>query len=213
MLRIASTLLFFITLGSANALAFTSNEKSLKVWGGSTGVAAKFKDAPVDASMQGSWLETGVSYQFTNNFFGEFNYTKNRIDSFEIDGQTIDSEDTWTSKTVGIGFRAARSQSIGKYYGAAYYHAMSSDESDEASGTVSLFMEKDTTSRYGRLGLTRATKDASGTTIGGRHVWFLQSGLGLGLDWSYFSATDTATFNTEVKYTETSGGLLLMFRL
>jgi hypothetical protein len=118
------------------------------------------------------------------------------------------------NKTIGIGYRAARANSVGNYFGAAYYHNMDAEESD-SSGRVALFMEKDNSRRFGRLGLSRATSDATGTEIGGTHVWFLQSGLtlGLGFDRSYETGDTTDTFDTALKYTKSTAGLLLMFRM
>lgn len=213
MIRIASALLLLATLSTANAQQFGVNNKSARVWGGSTGIVSNFESPAGEATMNGSWLETGVAYKFNDNLFGEIRYSKNTVDSVETNGETTDIDETWTSKGIGIGFRSARVGTVGKYFGAAYHQDIDGDESDSSSGRVSLFMEKDNSIRFGRLGLSRATKDATGTAIGGTHVWFLKSGIGLGMDWSYEAGKDTEMFGTEVKYTEVSGGLLLMFRL
>lgn len=208
MLRITSALILLSTLSTANAQQYGSNNNPLRVWGASTGIVMQFEGPTGEVEMRGGWLETGFSYQFNDTIFAELNYAKNRVDSYEINGQTTDADEAWTSKRVGIGFRSARANSMNKYFGAAYYKYLGSDDSGDDAGTISLFMETDNNSRYGRLGLSRATKNATSTTLGGRHVWFLQSGLGLGFDWSYESGEEEA-----VKRTGITGGLLLMFRL
>jgi hypothetical protein len=213
MRRIASALLLLATLSTANAQQFGTNEKSARFWAGSTGSVVTFKNQSGEAIVSGGWIDTGLSYQLNDNFFGELSYSKNRVDSVEVNGETTSRDETWTSKGIGIGFRAARTAFIGNYFGAAYYHDISGDDSEDSSGLVSLFMEKDNYSRFGRLSVSRLTKDASGTAIGGTHVWFLQSGLGLGFDWSYETGENADTFDTALKYTETTGGLLLMFRM
>lgn len=213
MIRIASSLLLLATLSTANAQQFSVNEKSARVWGGGNGIVSNFKSPTGEATMNGNWLEMGAAYKFNDNFFGEIRYSKNAVDSVKTNGEKTNIDESWTSKEIGIGFRSARAGTVGKYFGAAYYQDIDGDESDSSSARVSLFLEKDDSIRLGRLGISRATKDATGTAIGGTHVWFLKSGIGLGLNWSYEAGKDTEMFGTEIKYTETSGGILLMFRL
>ncbi|MDB4222742.1 hypothetical protein N9850_03135 [Granulosicoccus sp.] len=213
-MRLIATALFLLaTLSSANAQQFGTNEKSARVWAGSTGSVVTFKNQSGEAIVSGGWLDTGLSYQLTDNFFGELSYSKNRVDSVEVDGETTSRDDTWSSKGIGIGFRLARTEYIGNYFGAAYYHDISGDDSEDSSSLISLFMEKDNYSRFGRLSISKLTKDATGTSVGGTHVWFLQSGLGLGFEWSYETGKNADMFDTELKYTGTTAGLLVMFRL
>jgi hypothetical protein len=213
MLRIASSLILLVTFSTVNAQQFSVNEKPVRLWGGSTGVVSKFVGPTGEATVNGGWLDTGLSYQFNDNFFGQISYTKNRVDSVIANGETTNFDDSWTSKGIGIGYRHARSSVLGKYFGVAYYHDIGGDESEETSGLISLFMEKDTKGRFGRFGISRSTQNASGTAFGGTHVWFLKSGLGLGFDWSYETGTESEMFDTEIKYVETTGGLLLMYRM
>lgn len=213
MLRIAAVLLTLVTINSAHAQQFTTNSFATRIFAGSSGYVLELENAANDAKTNGSQLEAGLSFQFNDTLFGTINYSSNSIDSTEINDVTTERDETWTSTVLGVGLRSTYGTGVGNYYGIAYYHDLDAAESGDSSALISLFMEKDNSRRFGRLGLSRAAENATGNIIGGTHVWFLESGLGLGFDWSYEAGEDALDLGIMVEYTEISGGLLLMYRL
>jgi len=212
MFRFVSSVLLLAAFTSANAQQFDTNNKHARVWAGSSGSTMTISAPRRNLEATQSVVDTGLSYQFNDNFFGSANYGRATLRSISFNGQTETMSDTTSKSILGMGYRLARANTAGKYFGLAYYRNFDAEE-ESASGFISIFSEKDNNNRYGRVGLSTDLTSESTVEFSGRHVWFLQSGLGLGLNWAYQAFTDTETLNQSADVSVATGGVLLMYRI
>ena len=211
MLRIASALLFITVASSAQAQTFAVNDKPFRVQAAYVKDALKMDISANNTILAGeaaaSGFSTSLNYQINDNLFAGVSYGKGSTDEFTIDGQSfLDDSNDYTSKSITLGYRIPRGGKIGEYWGIKAEADMSGDEEDDGN-IYTGFTEKDTTKRYGNIGLSI---EDDGSSLSGTHVWFLQSGIGVGIGWG-FGAYET-TGDVPMEGTQTSGALVLMYR-
>jgi len=155
-----------------------------------------------------------LAFQHESGFYGQLELES--VDTYNVDlnGVGVDPDDSYRLRTIGLGFRTPRQGSRELFWGLGYRNGMSDEDGSEAADTVFVFWEKENVPRYGLVGVgLTTTDDSSVITVAGRHVWFGQSSVGVGLSWSIGGGRfDAPPGVTDPSIGVASIGVLMMFR-
>ena len=164
-----------------------------------------------------STLEIGgtFTYQHGSGFYGRVGLGRADIYNLELEGgNSIDPDEQYLTTSLGVGYRFARQTGDGLFWGLGYASGSTDQDDDDASNTAFAFWEKDNARRYGIIGAGfNSQGDLSAIVVEGKHVWFGQGGVGIGLTWLLGSGRlDTPPGVTDVDVAAARFGVVAMFR-
>lgn len=162
-------------------------------------------------------LESGFAgigtYQSAQGFYGELGFGRVTTDEVEVNRQTFDVDDSYSVRAFGLGYRMPRATGEGLYWGFGYRNTKTDESGSDPVNSIRLFWEKERVRRYGIISVAYNTSDDFNLfTVSGRHVWFGESGVGIGVSWGLGAGQTDSGFDPEADIGQASLGALIMFR-
>ncbi|MDO6461874.1 hypothetical protein Q4485_14275 [Granulosicoccaceae sp. 1_MG-2023] len=207
----ASALLLALASSTVHAETTATNGNSIRVDISANSSSTVLDDGFDELTIWETSLQGTLTLQSSYGVYGELGVANITVQEIEIDGRTYDVDEDYDANLFGVGYRFPNQIWPSQYWGIGYRHA-DSDGSD--SNAVRLFSEKDTDLRYGIIEFSYASGDDSDLfSLSGRHVWFLNDVIGLGVNWGVsFGSIDTPSGYADIDTGAANIGGILMIR-
>jgi hypothetical protein len=170
-------------------------------------------------STTGSTFGAIGSFQASQGFYAQMGFSSEYVDEGKIDGETYDIDESFSARTLGVGYRFAVNREQGRFWGIGYGNTKQDDKNlggpySKPVHSFRVFWEKENSRRYGNISISHNTNSHMRSfSVSGRHVWLGQSGFGGGFFWSVGSGKFDGGYVEDYGFGAASGGLLLMFRI
>jgi|GEM_PF-2465676 len=143
-------------------------------------------DDGFDRVTQSTLLVGGTfTYQHGSGFYGRVGL--GRADDYNLElegGNAVDPDQQYLTTSLGLGYRVSRQTGDGLFWGLGFSSRSTDLDDDDASNTAFAFWEKDNARRYGIVEAGfNSQGDLSAIVVEGKHLWFGQGGIGIGLTW------------------------------
>jgi len=170
---------------AAPAMASPADGGYLRITTGYTVESIAIEDRDDEITSTGSSIPFQLVYQSQQGFYGGVGYTQSTIDEIEVNNQTFDVDEDFDVISYGLGYRTPFANlGDGQFVGGAYTRH-DNDDADTTVDELSIFMEKDTPDRYGKIALNYEHDEfADIFEVAGQHVWFVAPNFGIGVNWS-----------------------------
>lgn len=184
------------------------NSDSIRFGFGYSSTAIAIEDPVDDIVQTETSFPFSVVYQSQGGFYGGLSHTKATVDEVKIGSTTYDVDFDYDINAFEVGYRTKFGTSS-NYVGVGFQRA-SISKLDDDSNILSVFTEKDTDARYGRISFGyESARNLDAYGFAGTHIWFLSSPFGIGLNW----AIGSGDFDSGEEFATARFGVNLMYRL
>lgn len=176
--------------------------------------ATAFDDGFDRLTVQETMLDGVFTLQTASGLYGRVGFGRANVYEVEFNGRSVSTDDDYSARLFGFGYRVAYKGQPERFWGLGYENAKVNESGSDAANTVLGFWEKDNARRYGIIDVAYSSSDDAGLlALSGRHVWFLNSGMGLGVTWGVGTGTiETDSGFSDVDVGVANLGAVLMFR-
>jgi hypothetical protein len=196
---------------AAPSFAEEVGQNSLRLSVGMVSSASVLEKGSEELVQSDSQVPFSAVFQFDQGLYLGYTRIKGTVDEVEINNVTFDVDEDFDADVLSIGYRMPTSTE-GQYWGFGYDRS-DNDDFEETVNQLSIFSEKDTDSRYGRIAVSYQDSDEiSAFGISGTHVWFFDIPVGIGLNWALSAGDYDLGAVGDADYSNASFGLTVMYR-
>ncbi|MDO6461884.1 hypothetical protein Q4485_14325 [Granulosicoccaceae sp. 1_MG-2023] len=202
-----------VSLALLSTAGHAETQNSIRLDVSANAVLTTLDDGFDEVSISETSMQGLLTLQSAFGAYAELGTAKFTVDEIEINGRTWEVDEDYDANMLGLGFRFQTPDAAGQYLGLGLRQTEYPD-ADNDSMTVRAFSEKDTDLRYGVIEVAYTSDDESSLLgVSGRHVWFFNGVVGLGVNWGVgFGSIDTPSGYPDIDTGTAHIGGILMIR-
>lgn len=153
------------------------------------------------------------TFQSKQGFYAKLGLARMTTKEIRYNNDIYKVDESYTVRGFGAGFRVPRAAGEGLFWGSGYENTKENQDGANHVNTFKLFWEKEHAKRYGNISVAyNSSKYFNTISVSGKHIWFQQNNLGIGVAWNIGSGRTDTGYDPEAAIGHSTIGALIMYR-